>query len=41
VEQGVDRIVAETDVTNTPMAATFAKAGYPITQERVYLSPSG
>lgn len=38
VEEGVDEIVAETDTTNTPMAANFAKAGYPITQERVYLT---
>lgn len=37
VEEGVDEVVAETDTTNTPMAANFAKAGYPITQERVYL----
>ncbi len=37
VEEGVDAITAETDTTNTPMAATFAKAGYPITEERVYL----
>lgn len=37
VEWGVTEIVAETDTTNTPMAATFARAGYPITQERVYL----
>lgn len=37
VEEGVEEIVAETDTTNTPMAANFAKAGYPITQERVYL----
>ncbi|GAB1509005.1 GNAT family N-acetyltransferase [Actinophytocola sp. KF-1] len=37
VEEGVDAITAETDTTNTPMAANFAKAGYPITQERVYL----
>jgi GNAT superfamily N-acetyltransferase len=36
-EQGVDEITAETDTTNTPMAATFARAGYPVTQERVYL----
>jgi GNAT superfamily N-acetyltransferase len=35
--EGVEEIVAETDTTNTPMAATFARAGYPITQERVYL----
>src|SRR5262245_24177272 len=37
VEEGVDEIIADTDTTNTPMAATFARAGYPITQERVYL----
>jgi RimJ/RimL family protein N-acetyltransferase len=37
VEEGVDEITAETDTTNTPMAANFAKAGYPITQERIYL----
>jgi RimJ/RimL family protein N-acetyltransferase len=37
VEEGVDQITAETDTTNTPMAATFARADYPITQERVYL----
>ncbi|MBZ4018334.1 GNAT family N-acetyltransferase [Streptomyces purpurogeneiscleroticus] len=33
---GVDRIVAETDQHNTPMAAAFAKAGYPVTQERAF-----
>ncbi|HVV19587.1 MAG TPA: GNAT family N-acetyltransferase [Pseudonocardiaceae bacterium] len=33
--EGVDRIVAATDVTNTPMAAAFAKAGYPIFQRRI------
>jgi len=37
VEEGVDQVTAETDTTNTPMAATFARAGYPITQERIYL----
>jgi RimJ/RimL family protein N-acetyltransferase len=35
--QGADRIVANTDVTNAPMAAAFAKAGYPITQHRLDL----
>jgi ribosomal protein S18 acetylase RimI-like enzyme len=38
VAEGAERITAETDTTNTPMAATFARAGYPITQERVYLT---
>lgn len=37
VEEGVEEILADTDTTNTPMAATFARAGYPITQERVFL----
>jgi GNAT superfamily N-acetyltransferase len=36
-EEGVEEIVSETDTSNTPMAATFARAGHPITQERVYL----
>jgi RimJ/RimL family protein N-acetyltransferase len=35
VEQGADRIVADTDQGNLPMAAHFAKAGYPVTRERV------
>jgi RimJ/RimL family protein N-acetyltransferase len=38
VGQGADRIVANTDVPNIPMAATFAKAGYPITQHRIDLT---
>jgi len=37
VAERAEQITAETDTTNTPMAATFARAGYPITQERVYL----
>jgi RimJ/RimL family protein N-acetyltransferase len=36
-EEGAERIGADTDTTNLPMAAAFAKAGYPITQERVFL----
>ncbi|MGO1053450.1 GNAT family N-acetyltransferase [Crossiella sp. CA198] len=36
-EAGVDRIAAATDQTNTPMAATFARAGYPVQMERVDL----
>ncbi|MDG4793518.1 GNAT family N-acetyltransferase [Micromonospora sp. WMMD1082] len=35
--EGADRIVAATDQTNHPMAAAFAKAGYPIVQERIDL----
>ena len=37
VAEGADRIVANTDVTNRPMAATFAKAGYPVTDHRIDL----
>ena len=37
VAEGADRIVANTDVTNLPMAATFAKAGYPVTDHRIDL----
>ncbi|MCX4472613.1 GNAT family N-acetyltransferase [Micromonospora sp. NBC_01655] len=37
VEAGADRIAAATDQHNTPMAATFARAGYPIEYERVDL----
>jgi len=35
VSEGADRIVADTDVTNTPMAATFAKARYPVIEHRI------
>ncbi|MDO3703885.1 GNAT family N-acetyltransferase [Micromonospora sp. C28SCA-DRY-2] len=37
VEAGADRIVAATDQTNHPMAAAFARAGYPIERERIDL----
>lgn len=37
VAEGVDRIASATDKTNLPMAAAFDRAGYPVTQERVYL----
>ena len=37
VAEGADRIVANTDVTNLPMADTFAKAGYPVTDHRIDL----
>ncbi|WP_405721569.1 GNAT family N-acetyltransferase [Streptomyces sp. NBC_01537] len=35
--QGADLIAAATDQANVPMAAHFAKAGYPLTQERINL----
>ena len=34
---GADRIIANTDVANRPMAAAFAKAGYPVTGYRIDL----
>jgi RimJ/RimL family protein N-acetyltransferase len=37
VEAGADRVIAATDIANKPMAAAFARAGYPIVQERVFL----
>ncbi|TVL92846.1 GNAT family N-acetyltransferase [Streptomyces sp. SAJ15] len=37
VERGATRIAAATDQDNVPMAAAFAKAGYPVTQERIDL----
>lgn len=37
VDDGADRIVAGTDVPNTPMAATFARVGYPVEQHRIDL----
>lgn len=37
VEEGATQIIADTDLTNAPMAAAFARAHYPITQERVFL----
>lgn len=37
VAQGAERIAAATDQGNAPMAAHFARAGYPIHQERINL----
>jgi RimJ/RimL family protein N-acetyltransferase len=37
VEEGAEEILASTDTTNTPMAAAFARAGYPVAQERIDL----
>ncbi|NBE50835.1 GNAT family N-acetyltransferase [Streptomyces boluensis] len=36
-ERGVEHIVAATDLGNAPMAAHFAKAGYPVAQRRIDL----
>lgn len=38
VEQGAEFVAAATDRGNVPMAAAFARAGYPITQEWVHLA---
>ncbi|GGN21194.1 GNAT family N-acetyltransferase [Streptomyces fuscichromogenes] len=35
VEQGAEFVAAATDQGNTPMAAHFARAGYPVVRERV------
>ncbi|MDT0450092.1 GNAT family N-acetyltransferase [Streptomyces hesseae] len=37
--RGATRIAAATDKGNTPMAASFARAGYPVTQERIDFVP--
>jgi RimJ/RimL family protein N-acetyltransferase len=37
VAEGAEHIAADTDVSNVPMAAAFARCGYPIVQERVHL----
>ncbi|MEV4598791.1 GNAT family N-acetyltransferase [Amycolatopsis sp. NPDC049253] len=37
VGHGAEKIVAATDVTNGPMAAAFAKAGYPVRYHRIDL----
>ena len=39
--EGADSIVADTDTTNTPMARAFARAGYPITGEWIFLARAG
>ncbi|PZG54156.1 GNAT family N-acetyltransferase [Spongiactinospora gelatinilytica] len=36
-EEGAEEVVGETDFGNTPMAAAFRKAGYPVVQERVFM----
>ncbi|MFG3053683.1 GNAT family N-acetyltransferase [Kitasatospora sp. NPDC048239] len=41
VEQGAESVNGATDRSNTPMAANFAKAGFPVTRERInFLPPS-
>ncbi|MFI9585722.1 GNAT family N-acetyltransferase [Streptomyces sp. NPDC052236] len=39
VEQGAEFIAGATDQGNFPMAANFAKAGHPITEERIHFTP--
>ncbi|MFB7512614.1 GNAT family N-acetyltransferase [Streptomyces sp. NPDC056144] len=41
VAQGAEFISGATDRGNFPMAANFAKAGFPVTSERVNLRPTG
>ncbi|MGH3324543.1 MAG: GNAT family N-acetyltransferase [Streptomyces sp.] len=39
VDEGAQSIAASTDLGNAPMAAAFAKAGYPIVQHRYCMTP--
>ncbi|MEO3850234.1 GNAT family N-acetyltransferase [Streptomyces sp. B8F3] len=41
VEQGAEFISGATDRGNFPMAANFAKAGYPVVRERINFHPAG
>jgi RimJ/RimL family protein N-acetyltransferase len=36
--EGADRVVADTDTGNAPMAAAFARAGYAVTAHRVVMA---
>jgi len=38
VADGASRITADTDTTNTPMAAAFTRAGYQVTQRRLAMA---
>jgi RimJ/RimL family protein N-acetyltransferase len=38
VGQGADRIVADTDTGNRPMAAAFGRAGYRVTARRIVMA---
>ncbi|MEW2611343.1 GNAT family N-acetyltransferase [Streptomyces sp. NPDC047880] len=40
VEQGAQFVAAATDQGNVPMAANFAKAGYPVVKERLNFAPA-
>ncbi|MEU1320142.1 GNAT family N-acetyltransferase [Streptomyces tibetensis] len=40
VEQGAEFVAAATDQGNFPMAANFAKAGYPVVKERLDFEPA-
>ncbi|MFF5789718.1 GNAT family N-acetyltransferase [Streptomyces sp. NPDC012693] len=41
VEQGAEFVSGATDQANFPMAANFAKAGFPVIRERINLHPAG
>ncbi|KPI30927.1 GCN5-related N-acetyltransferase [Actinobacteria bacterium OV450] len=41
VEQGAEFISGATDQANFPMAANFAKAGFPVVRERINFHPAG
>jgi RimJ/RimL family protein N-acetyltransferase len=40
LEQGAESVTAATDQGNFPMAANFAKAGYPVVRERINFEPA-
>ncbi|MFF2744205.1 GNAT family N-acetyltransferase [Kitasatospora sp. NPDC058048] len=41
VEQGAEFVTGATDQANFPMAANFAKAGFPVVRERISFHPAG
>lgn len=41
VGEGAESIAASTDLGNAPMAASFARAGYPVVQHRFCMTPPG
>lgn len=41
VEQGAEFVTGATDQGNFPMAANFAKAGFPVVRERINFHPTG
>ncbi|MER7046968.1 GNAT family N-acetyltransferase [Streptomyces jumonjinensis] len=38
-DEGAESVLGATDQTNVPMARQFARAGHPVIEERIYLTP--